>query len=142
MPLSTLTARAHALWESLANSQVEFAPVVSVAAAPESRLCPPGWTGIVVIGDTAIATAPDPDTAHAVHQALSALPAASLTDVGMLTGRLHVAEILGPASLAYLDPGTSARSTVTPRSGLSVRKTLTWAGSRPQQTQVISRRAV
>jgi RimJ/RimL family protein N-acetyltransferase len=104
MPLTTLAARVRALWESLADGPVEFAPVVGVAVAPTSRLCPPGWTGIVVIEDAAIATAPDPQTAHAVHQALSALPTASLTDARLLTGRLHVAEILGPASLAYLDP--------------------------------------
>ena len=104
MSLTTLTARARALWESLADSPVEFAPVVGVAVAPASRLCPPGWTGIVVIEDAAIATTPDAQTAHAVHQALADLPAASLTDTRTLTGRLHVAEILGPASLAYLDP--------------------------------------
>jgi hypothetical protein len=32
------------------------------------------------------------------------LPAASLTDTEVLTSRLPVAEILGPAALAYLDP--------------------------------------
>lgn len=104
MPLTTLTARARCLWESLADSPVGFAPVAGVAVSPTSRLCPSGWTGIVVIDDVAIATTPDPRTAHAVQQALSTLPTASVTDAGMLTGRLQVAEIIGPASLAYLDP--------------------------------------
>jgi RimJ/RimL family protein N-acetyltransferase len=104
MASTTLTARARALWESLADSPVEFAPVVGVAASPTSRLCPPGWTGIVIIEDAAIATTPDPQTARTVQQTLSALPAASLIDTALLTRRLHIAEILGPASLAYLDP--------------------------------------
>jgi RimJ/RimL family protein N-acetyltransferase len=58
----------------------------------------------VVIGDAALATAPDPVTACVVEQALSGLPVASLTDAAVLSRRLRIAEILGPAVLAYLDP--------------------------------------
>jgi hypothetical protein len=65
---------------------------------------PPGWVGIVVLGDAALVTAPDHDTARFVEQALSGLPASSLTDAGVLSSRLPVAEILGPAALAYLNP--------------------------------------
>jgi hypothetical protein len=104
MPLPALTARTRALWESLAGTPAEFTPIISVAVSPRSYLCPPGWTGIVVIEDAAIATAPDPATAHHMQQALSSLPAASLTDTAVLSCRLHIAEIRGPATLAYLDP--------------------------------------
>ena len=52
---------------------------ISVTVSPLSRLCPPGWTGIVVISDTAIATAPARETARYVQQALSGLAVASLT---------------------------------------------------------------
>jgi RimJ/RimL family protein N-acetyltransferase len=38
------------------------------------------------------------------EQALSAVPAASLTDTEVLSRRLHIAEMRGPAALAYLDP--------------------------------------
>ncbi len=58
----------------------------------------------MVIGDAVLATAPDPGTALLVEQALGGLPAASLTDAYILRNRLPVSVILGPASLAYLDP--------------------------------------
>jgi GNAT acetyltransferase len=101
---AALTARARELWEFLAESGAGFAPAVRVAVSPGSALCPPGWVGIVVLGDAALATAPDPGSARLVEQALGSLPTASLTDAYVLRTRLPVAAILGPASLAYLDP--------------------------------------
>ena len=117
---TALTARARDLWEFLAVEWAatraegetgtpavrgaRFAPAVRVAVSPGSALCPPGWAGIVVIGDAALATAPDPGTARLMEQGLGGLPAASLTDAYLLRNRLPVAAILGPASLAYLDP--------------------------------------
>jgi hypothetical protein len=74
-----------------------------MAVSPRSHLCPPDWLGIVVLGDAALATAPDHHTAGLAEQALSDLPAASLTDTDLLSKRLPVAEMLGPAALAYLD---------------------------------------
>ena len=103
-PVAVLTARARELWECLAGAAAGFAPAMSVAVAPRSYLCPPGWAGIVVLGSAALATAPDHDTARLIEQALSGQPAASLTDTEVLSSRLPAAEILGPASLAYLDP--------------------------------------
>jgi len=100
-----LTARTRALWEGLAGAPAAFSPAVRVAVSPQSRMCPSGWLGIVVIGEEAIATAPAPGVAQIVQQALGALPAAALTDAGVLSARLPVAEIRGPASLAYLDAG-------------------------------------
>jgi GNAT superfamily N-acetyltransferase len=101
----TLTARSRALWESLAGgAPAEFRPALRVTVSPDSRLCPPRWVGIVVIADAVIATAPTSDTAHAVQQALGALPLSSLTDPGMLSTRLQLLDMLGPACLAYLDP--------------------------------------
>jgi RimJ/RimL family protein N-acetyltransferase len=103
-PVAALTARARELWVHLAGTAAGFAPVLNVAVSPRSRLCPPGWAGIVVIGDAALATAPDHETARLVGQALGGLPAASLTGARELTSRLPIAESLGPAALAYLDP--------------------------------------
>jgi RimJ/RimL family protein N-acetyltransferase len=121
-PATALTVRARELWEFLgaggaagAEGAAGFAPAVRVAVSPGSLLCPPGWAGIVVLGDTALATAPDPGTARLVEQALGGLPAASLTDAYLLRARLPVAEILGPASLAYLEPAE-----FTPRPGDAV----------------------
>lgn len=103
--MSALTARTRALWASIAGTPVEFTPVIRVAVSPRSSLCPPGWTGIVVIDGAAITTAPDQVSARDVERALDGVPAASAADVAVLTGRLPVAEMLGPATLAYLDPG-------------------------------------
>jgi GNAT superfamily N-acetyltransferase len=117
---AALTARARELWEFLAVDWAAaraggeagtaaargtgFAPAVRVIVSPGSALCPPGWAGIVVLGDAALATAPDASTGRLVEQALGDVPAASLTDAYVLRNRLPVAEILGPSSLAYLDP--------------------------------------
>src|SRR5215469_6478611 len=99
-----LTARSRALWDLLAGSPAGFRPVLQVVVSPDSQLCPPGWVGIVVIADAVIATAPTPGIAHAVQQALRTAPITSLTDPTVLGTRLHLLEMLGPASLAYLDP--------------------------------------
>src|SRR5262245_17301474 len=102
-PAAELTARAKELWEYLAGS-AGFTPGLSVAVSPQSYLCPAGWVGIVILGDAILATAPDPETARFVEQGLSDLPAASLTDTATLSRRLPLAETMGPATLAYLDP--------------------------------------
>jgi RimJ/RimL family protein N-acetyltransferase len=99
-----LIARARELWEFLAGDAAGFAPAISVAVSPRSSLCPRGWVGIVVIGDTVLATAPDHETARLVERALRGLPAASVTGAEVLASRLPVAEVRGPAALAYLDP--------------------------------------
>jgi GNAT superfamily N-acetyltransferase len=101
--MTTLTARARALWETMAGTPVEFAAAVAVAVSARSRLSPPGWTGTVVIDNAAIAVAPDQGTAREVQRALDGLPAASLTDAGLLSARLRISQVLGPAALAYLD---------------------------------------
>jgi RimJ/RimL family protein N-acetyltransferase len=103
VPLITLTARARAVWQSLAGVPVAFAPVLRVAASSRSSLCPPGWAGLVVIDGAAIATAPDRHIAQVIQQALSTVPAATVTDTEVLGSKLDIADMLGPATLAYLD---------------------------------------
>ncbi len=92
------------MWEFLAGTSAGFGAAVSVAVAPESRLCSPGWAGIVVIEGATLATAPDQETACLIEQALGGLAADVLTSAGVLGQRLPIAEIRGPATLAYLDP--------------------------------------
>jgi GNAT superfamily N-acetyltransferase len=122
MPL----AHARRLWTELAGAQASFAAppsaaraeaaltenpvseaaVLQVALAPACELCPPGWVGIVTIGDGAIVTAPDAVAAAALRVALAGLSITELTDPDVLTVRLRptapVLDRLGPASLAYL----------------------------------------
>jgi RimJ/RimL family protein N-acetyltransferase len=99
-----LAARARDLWESLAGAAAEFGSDMSAAVSPGSALCPPGWLGLVVIGDAILATAPDHGTARFLEEALGGVPPASLADSIVLSRCLPGAEMLGPAALAYLDP--------------------------------------
>jgi RimJ/RimL family protein N-acetyltransferase len=92
------------MWEFLAGTSTGFGAAVRVAVAPESRLCSPGWAGIVVIEGATLATAPDQETACLIEQALSGLAVGEVTRADVLSGRLPIAEIRGPATLAYLDP--------------------------------------
>jgi hypothetical protein len=84
--------RARALWEELAGARFPERGGIRVVETTTSRLCPPGWAGIVTLDGAVLATAP---TAAQV-----ALLEATLPD----TGSLPVAETVGPAELAYLSP--------------------------------------
>lgn len=101
---TALTARARSVWESLAGVPAAFTPTVRVTVSPGSRLCPGGWAGLVVIMGAVLATAPDEHTADVLQQALGTVSPASVTSAVVLAGKLDVADILGPATLAYLDP--------------------------------------
>ncbi|MBB2922146.1 GNAT family N-acetyltransferase [Cellulomonas cellasea] len=96
--------RARGLWEVLAGSVSPFPTDggVAVAVAPDSLLCPPGWVGVVELDGSALVTAPDDATAERVR-VLTALGPGSRTDVDVVRARLPVADVLGPALLAYLD---------------------------------------
>lgn len=99
-----LLEHAQRLWATLAATPVTFtASAIEVAVSPQSLLCPPGWVGIVVVGNDVIATAPDGNTAKIVRQALNGLPPAATTDPAAVSARLPISEILGPATLAYCD---------------------------------------
>jgi GNAT superfamily N-acetyltransferase len=68
---------ARLLWCTLADAPVAFPPSgVSVAVSPSSRLCPPGWCGVIALGPSAIATVPTASLKPAVEAALSDLPTA------------------------------------------------------------------
>ncbi|GIG66733.1 GNAT family N-acetyltransferase [Phytomonospora endophytica] len=97
-----LITGARELWTELAGAPVRFtAGRVNVAVSPDSLLCPPGWAGLVTIGDAAVATAPDETSAARLVASLAALPLASVTDAAAITRVLDVADVLGPAALAY-----------------------------------------
>lgn len=116
-PASAVTL-ARALWTELAGVPVEFTSPTDVVVAPGSLLCPPGWAGIVRIGDAAVVTAPDARSAEALGEAARILSYEELTDpvrLGVtLSGTAPVLDVLGPASLCYLDGG---RDTFVPSPG-------------------------
>jgi len=93
---------ARSLWTDLSGVPVRFVPgAVHVAAGATSLLCPPGWAGIVRLGDAVIATAPDEGSAAVVRRALHGLAPGETTDPGRVRARLALADVLGPATLAY-----------------------------------------
>lgn len=75
----------------------------SVVVSPNSRLCPPLWTGIVVLGAAGIVTVPNVQVAQLLADASSKLSCEELVDEDRLRAVLPVLEVLGPASLFYLD---------------------------------------
>jgi GNAT superfamily N-acetyltransferase len=96
---------ARRLWCTLASVPVAFPPTgVTVTVAPASRLCPPGWCGVVALGPSAIATVPDAARQPIVEAALHHLTVAGMTDAHQVRTALPARAFLGPAALAYLDP--------------------------------------
>lgn len=97
---------ARELWEDLARVPVSFPPKggVNVVVSAESRLCPPGWVGVVALGGSAIATAPNERVAETLRAALAGLPVEAMVDAASLHDALPVARVLGPASLSYVSP--------------------------------------
>ncbi|SEK06142.1 GNAT acetyltransferase [Micromonospora phaseoli] len=107
MACDVLLARARQVWLEMAGVPMAFPADsdVDVAVSTGSWLCPPGWIGIVALGDAAIVTVPAGGWAGVVREVLQGLPVEVLTDSDRLGAVLPVAEVLGPASLAYLDEG-------------------------------------
>ncbi len=104
MDVDPLLARARQVWTGLAGSPISFpARQVAVAASANSSMCPPGWVGVVALGDAAICTVPTDDLVGLVTRACRTLPVDALTDPDRLSAVLPVAEVLGPAALAYCD---------------------------------------
>ncbi|MGY2115701.1 GNAT family N-acetyltransferase [Nocardia gipuzkoensis] len=105
MSTDSLLARARLLWEGLAAVPVSFPSSngVTVVVSPSARICPPGWAGVVALDGQAIVTAPSPAVAAMIESAVEKLSVADFTDPEALAAVLPVAEILGPATLAYVD---------------------------------------
>lgn len=82
MRMDELVPRARRLWEELARVPVSFAPPggVNVVVSPRSGLCPVGWVGVVVLGGSAIATAPSESAAAIVRDAWGQLPVSAVVD--------------------------------------------------------------
>ena len=104
MSISALAPRVHELWEELAAAPVSFGPAgtVRVVASPSSAMCPPGWVGLVVVGGSAIVTAPDDGAAGRVREAFAHVAGDELTDLAVVRALLPVGDALGPAALGYL----------------------------------------
>ena len=99
-------------WQSLAHPDARFgtAAEIRTTVAPGSRVCPPGWCGILTIAGRTLATAPDRDQARALDDALRNVVTDQHTDPASLREHLTVADVLGPAHLAYLPDGAVLRA--------------------------------
>lgn len=116
--MTETAARALAAWEHLARTRATGP--LTVAAAPDSDLCPPAWCGVVRLGGTTLATAPTGADADTLRATLSRLDPAEHVDPGALGAVLPVTETLGPAALAYL-----TRENLRPRPTLGVTRRAT-----------------
>jgi len=89
------------------RAPVSFDPAggVRVVVSPESWMCPPGWVGVVVLGRSAIVSAPSDSAAAVVGEAFSGLLVEVLANAEAVRSVLPVAEVLGPATLGYLAEG-------------------------------------
>lgn len=96
-PVQPLVDRVLALWTGLAGPGAAFhdGPVLRPLVTEAAGTCPPGWCGIVTIGDRHLSTAPDARRARALAHAPAKAPAGDPSSVAT--------EVLGPAHLAYLD---------------------------------------
>lgn len=105
MPGSQLLADARALWPEIAAASVAFPDHgINIVTSPLSRMCPPGWAGLVLLADSGIGTAPDQETADRLRALLADCPVERLYDPSEVAKALPAAEMLGPTSLAYLAP--------------------------------------
>lgn len=92
-------------WRLLATAASADVGRHSVRLAPNSRLCPPGFVGVVTIGDDVIVTVPSPKLLDPVRELVATT---STSDVVRVETWRSLAPdvVLGPARLAYALAGT------------------------------------
>ncbi|MEY9911156.1 GNAT superfamily N-acetyltransferase [Catenulispora sp. MAP12-49] len=116
MPDSQILPSVREMWAQIAASPVVFPDDgISIVTSPRSRMCPPGWVGLVLLAGAGIGTAPDDATADAVRTALADCPPERLRDPSEAAKVLPAGEMLGPVTLAYL-----ASDSFRPSSGPAV----------------------
>lgn len=65
-------------------------------------MAPPSWAGIVVLGESAVVTAPTDTAAQILRRIRSGMPASSLTSLEAVRSVLPVTDVLGTAVLGYV----------------------------------------
>ena len=87
-------------WRQLAGAQPDGQ--LRIVVDPESWLAPPGWVGIVAIGDVITASVPRAELEEPVQTALAGVAGHEATSVEALLARMPPATAtLGPAQLFY-----------------------------------------
>jgi hypothetical protein len=114
--MDELLRRARIAWAGSAGLGDGFRPgQVQLGVNAGSGLCPPGWAGIVVLGDAAIVTAPAAQAERELRGALRGVPVARLTDPSVVVPAGRAPAVLGPANLAFTDPARFAGPGASPR---------------------------
>lgn len=95
-----VATRVKRAWASFAGiPQLE---PLQVLVDPDSALAPPGWIGIVVIGDTLTASVPFPELVTPVAAALTDVARGTALDAARILDHLPpVSQVVGPAALFY-----------------------------------------
>jgi GNAT superfamily N-acetyltransferase len=92
---------ARRLWCTLAGEEDALRPATTTVVRGSRGIAPPGWTGVVRLGDAWLIEAGDAD-----DEALALLRGMDdPSDPGQVTDALRPARTLGPGELAYLPAG-------------------------------------
>jgi hypothetical protein len=100
---TSLLSQARDLWTEIASTNVAFPSTgLIVVTSPTSKMCPPGLIGLAILGEAAIATAPNDETAEKARMLLSGLSIGQLRSDEGVAQALTPSAIVGPVALAYL----------------------------------------
>jgi RimJ/RimL family protein N-acetyltransferase len=92
-------ARVRGVWAALAGADEFPASGARIVVNAAAQICPPGWCGVVALGDGILATASDDVRRDLLAARLDQLSASD--DWASVFG--DVREVRGPARLAYID---------------------------------------
>jgi GNAT superfamily N-acetyltransferase len=97
--------RARKMWATLVRVPAAFPTrgSVNVVVSPDSGLSPPQWVGIVALDGGILAAVPDSALREPVKRALLDHVRQPQSDLSPLRKTLPAVDVLGPATLAYLD---------------------------------------
>jgi GNAT superfamily N-acetyltransferase len=103
--MESMLIRVAAHWCAQTGVSAAFeAGRITVVTAASSRTAPPGWIGTVRLADAALMTAPTDEMTQRVRGLVADLSTAQVCDPELILASLRPVEILGPATLSYLDP--------------------------------------
>lgn len=111
-----LIERVRRAWSVVSEVPDAFIPgTTHVVAIPASRIAPPGWCGVVALGDACLIVTPNEDVAARIEEIVQKVPAARVPDIEWSPIGAH--EVLGPAALYF-----TLTHPRTPTAGITVER--------------------
>lgn len=94
---------ARSVWERLTGVTTSFGTSgrATVVVAPSSKLCPPSWTGVAVLGNGALVTVPSELDRQRFLSATAEISPTLFAQPDIIQKALPVVDILGPGHLSY-----------------------------------------